>query len=217
MIAADFIRTTANSFPGSSTAIFLAATKPTRNFMSFDHKLQSRTTWILRAIGWTVALSIIFTVIYKVTFRKQAERKVNCLDQAASGEHSTSPLASVEKYSKCIVGNSATAPASMPARCRYAGVWSAYRGGTIYEVTLEADGKFVAEPGQNTPPGAATITGAWGVAGRTLIWVYDSGAVWPPDINLVSAESENAFSLAEVDGATTRYTLINRQASSQCR
>ena len=185
--------------------------------MSLDRKLQSRTTWILRTIGWTVALAIIFTVIYKVTFRKQTERTVNCLDQAASGERTSTPLASVEKYSNCVIGNSAPVPVSKPARCRYAGVWSASRGGAIYEVTLGADGNFVAEPGQNTPPGATTITGAWGVAGRTLIWVYDSGAVWPPDINLVSAESENAFSLAEVDGATTRYTLINRQASSQCR
>lgn len=185
--------------------------------MPLDHKLQTRTTWLLRTIGWLIALSIIFTIIYKVAFRKQVERTVNCLDQAAAGERTTTPLTSVEKYSKCVVGKAEPKTTPIPARCRYAGVWSASRGGAVYEVTLEADGNFVAEPGQNTPPGATTITGAWGVAGRTLVWVYDGGAVWPPDINPVSAASDDAFSLTEVDGATTRYTLIKRLVSTECK
>jgi hypothetical protein len=162
-------------------------------------------------------LLIIFAFIYKVTFRKQVERTVNCLDQAASQERASSPLAAVEKYTGCIAGNAVASSSSPPARCRYAGVWSAARGAVVYQVTLDADGKFVAEPGQNSAPNAAEVSGAWGVAGRALVWVYDSGPVWPPDINPISAESDSAFTLAEVNGTTTRYTRIQRDASAACR
>ena len=187
--------------------------------MSRNHELQSRTTWTLRLIGWAIALSIIFVLMYKVAFKKQLENTVNCLDQASSGELTRSPLASVEKYSACMVGKApvVVGTASLPARCRYAGIWAAARAGMVYDVTLEPDGSFVAEPGQNTPPNAATITGAWGVAGRTLVWVYDNGPVWPPDINPILNESDNAFMLKEVDGATTSYSLVQKSKASLCR
>ena len=87
----------------------------------------------------------------------------------------------------------------------------------VYQVTLDVDGKFVAEPIQNVPANAEDITGAWNVAGRSLVWAYDNGAVWPPDINPIAVESDGAFTLAELDGATTRYTLIQRQASIACK
>lgn len=86
----------------------------------------------------------------------------------------------------------------------------------VYQVTMEADGRFIAEPVQNTPPNAVAITGAWNVAGKALVWAYDSGAVWPPDVNPFSAETDNAFTLAEVNGAMTHYALIERQASALC-
>ena len=185
--------------------------------MPLNHKFQSPTTWILRAIGWSVALLIIFAIMYKVMFGKQVERTVNCLEQTASGERASSPLTSVDKYAACIAGKTVAASALPPARCRYAGVWSSARGGMVYQVTLDVDGKFVAEPIQNAPANAEDISGAWNVAGRSLVWAYDSGAVWPPDINPIAAESDGAFTLAELDGATTRYTLIRRQASIACK
>ena len=103
-----------------------------------------------------------------------------------------------------------------PARCRYAGVWSAARNSVVYIVTLEADGRFIAEPGENTPANARPISGAWSAAGNALAWVYDSGAVWPPDINPISAESADAFTLREVNGNVTRYTLIERYRPAIC-
>ncbi|MEO8384264.1 MAG: hypothetical protein ABI583_03400 [Betaproteobacteria bacterium] len=187
--------------------------------MTLNRKLQSRTTWTLRLIGWAIALSIIFVLLYKATFKKQMEKAGNCLDQASSGERTRSPLASVEQYSACVVRKSPAVvdATAQPARCRYAGTWAAARAGQVYDVTLEPDGSFVAEPGQNTPPNASTFTGAWGVAGKTLVWVYDSGPVWPPDINPILNESDKAFTLKEVDGATTSYTLVQRSKASLCR
>lgn len=185
--------------------------------MRLNHELQSRTTWTLRAVGWTVALLIIFGLMYKVMFKKRVESAANCLDQVASAEKTATPLASVEKYATCIAGKSPAEPASLPARCKYAGKWTSSRGNMVYKVTLEADGRFVAEGLENAPADAPEITGAWTVAARSLVWAYDSGAVWPPDINPIIAESPDSFTLLEVDGAKTRYALKQRQTAGICR
>ena len=179
-----------------------------------------RPNWTLLTITWIVALLILVTLAYKLMFQKQVVRTADCLDQAASAQRATSPLAAVEKYAACVAwisgGASASTAATRPARCRYAGVWAAARGDVVYQVTLEADGKFIGEPGQNAPADAQEVTGTWAVAGNALVWAYDSGAVWPPDINPISAESDKAFTLREVNGSTTRYTLIERRAAETC-
>lgn len=185
--------------------------------MRLNRELQSRTTWTLRVVGWTVALLIIFGLMYKVMFNKRVESAANCLEQTASAERTATPLASVEKYATCIAGKSPAESASTPARCKYAGEWTSTRGDMVYKVTLEADGKFVAEGLENASADAPEITGAWTVAGRSLVWAYDSGAVWPPDINPIVAESADSFTLLEVDGARTRYALKQRHTSGICR
>lgn len=188
--------------------------------MSLTDPVSAQSSGTLRAILWVVASAIIFSLLYKVAVRKQVEHKANCLDSASSAQRTMSPVAAVEKYAACIgpstAGAGRTANDKRPARCRYVGVWAAARGNVIYNVTLGADGRFVAEPGDNAPPGAASITGAWSVAGPALAWVYDSGPVWPPDVNPISAESTAGFTLSEVNGSTTRYTLIERHAPAIC-
>jgi hypothetical protein len=172
-----------------------------------------------------VAIAIVFALAYKVLFQKQVVRTAACLDRVSSAQPAMSALASVEKYAACIAGQAGSAtPSSASAlspRCRYAGVWTATRGKMVYQVTLEADGKFVAEPAENAPVNAPNITGAWSVAGHSMVWAYDSGAVWPPDINPISAdsasgESASTFTLTEVNGSTTHYGLIERLQSAAC-
>jgi hypothetical protein len=185
--------------------------------MALTEHTSPESSWTLRAIGWSVALLIIFTLLYKMMFKKQAVSVQGCLDQAASSNRPRTPAASVEKYAACVAPQSVTsAAAALSPRCKYAGVWSATRGQMIYQVTMEAEGRFIAEPAQNTPTGAMAISGAWNVAGKALVWAYDTGAVWPPDVNPLSAESDTAFTLEEVNGATTRYALIERKASAFC-
>ena len=194
--------------------------------MSLTNPLSDNSNWLLRSILWGVALLIVFMMIYKVAFRKQVEKKVNCLDQAASTQRVSSPLSAVDKYATCIgfsaggkAAQSAQASDTRPARCRYIGVWAASRGNVVYNVTLGVDGHFFAEPGSNTLPNAATITGAWSAAsaeGNVLAWVYDNGPVWPPDINPVSSETADAFTLSEVNGSSTQYNLIARQIPTIC-
>ena len=188
--------------------------------------MEDSSKWLLRGVLWLVALGIIFTIGYKVMAGKVVERKVACLDQAASAERASSPLAAVDKYAACVGAKiekkpaatavTATSTDTRPARCRYVGVWAATRGNMVYQVTLEADGKFVGEPAHNAGANAQTITGAWSVAGKSLAWVYDSGAVWPPDVNPVSAETNDEFTLTEVNGSTTNYSLIERFTPAIC-
>jgi hypothetical protein len=184
---------------------------------------------MLRTILWVVALFIIFSLLYKVAFCKQVEQRVNCLERSASAESASTPIAAVNKYSACIERNAGrndmakAGPTSAgsksdtkPLRCKYVGTWAATRGTVTYNVTLEADGRFVAGPGENAPPSPVSITCAWSVAGNALAWAYHSGPVWPPDINPLSDESSDAFTLREVNGSTTRYTLIEKQTAAIC-
>ena len=206
--------------------------------MSLTEHTSSRSTWTLRIIGWAIALMIILPLAYKTMFRQQAAKKAECLEQAASTGRAVSASTAVNKFAACELGqapvsgksdsaaplsgtstNTAAAASADPlvaARCRYAGVWSATRGQMVYMVTLEADGRFIAEPSQNTPAGATTITGAWSVAGNKMAWAYDNGPVWPPDINPITAAGDREFTLIEVNGSSTRYELVDR-LTGMCR
>ena len=184
--------------------------------MSLNRPLQGSTTFVVRLIGWSVALGIIFLLMYKTMFKEQLQRSASCGEEAEAAMAAGSPLVAVDKYAACVNRKSAAKASSTPARCKYAGVWSASRGNVIHRVTLDVNGKFIAEPGANARAGAEEITGAWGIAGRALVWSYDNGAVWPPDVNPISAATDSGFTLAEVDGATTRYTLISRSMVTAC-
>ena len=51
--------------------------------MGITEHVSTASRSVIRVIGWSVALLVIFTLMYKVMFRKQVELKVNCLDKAA--------------------------------------------------------------------------------------------------------------------------------------
>ncbi len=186
--------------------------------------MQNSSKWLLRGTLWLAALFIIFSLGHKVMGKKVVERKIACLDQASSAGRATNPLEAANKYAACMglpVDNKpadtvASSNGTRPARCRYLGRWAATRGNVVYRVTLEADSTFVAEPAQNAGADAQTITGAWSVAGKSIAWVYDSGAVWPPDVNPVSNETSDEFTLSEVNGSSTRFTLIEAFTPAVC-
>ena len=189
--------------------------------------MQNSSKWLLRGMLWLVALMIIFSLGHKIMGKKVVDRKIACLDQASTAERATTPIAAVNKYAACMglpvdntpaatVASGNTSNDTRPARCRYLGKWAATRGNMVYHVTLEVDGKFIAVPARNAGDNAETITGAWSVAGKSIAWVYDSGAVWPPDVNPVSNETNDEFTLSEVNGSSTRYSLIEPYTPAIC-
>jgi hypothetical protein len=196
--------------------------------IKFGSIMQTSSSWAFRGILWVVALGIVFSLAYKVMGGKRDLKKLDCLDQAASANRASSPIAAVDKYAACMglqanagaaagaAGKANTTADSRPSRCRFVGSWISSRGEVQYRVTMQVDGRFVGEPYRNAPADPASITGAWSVAGNSLAWVYDSGPVWPPDINRILSEDDDGFRLAEVNGSTTLFTAIERYSPAVC-
>lgn len=105
--------------------------------------------------------------------------------------------------------------------CALVGVWAASRRDSVYQVTLQDDGRFHAEPLARGAFSGGTIHGDWSVdtvdAGPRITWRYDGGApVGPPDVNPVRDLAATGFTLVEVNGETTRYNLIRRTPGARC-
>jgi hypothetical protein len=171
--------------------------------------------WFLRGLGWGAFAIVVYLAFRNVRPDPDALATGDCLDRASHQDKYQTRLEAVEGYARCIARLQKT-PVTGNPRCAYAGVWSSQRNDVEYFITLNADGSFVAEPGRNTRPGEQSITGAWTVANQRMVWAYDSGPVWPPDINPIFDEKEQTFKLREVDGATTRFLRISREGVTAC-
>jgi hypothetical protein len=104
------------------------------------------------------------------------------------------------------------------APCDRVGIWKSARERSVYRVTLNDDNRFTAESVSEFSPREFTgpISGYWGEAGTRMVWLYDEGVVWPPDINRLEAESQDRFALIEVNGERTEFTLERKLESKRC-
>jgi len=100
--------------------------------------------------------------------------------------------------------------------CEYVGIWAATRGDEHYRVVLDEDGSFHADAYRDTARPRTAMSGSWGIAGKQIVWMYDTGLVWPPDVNTITPLGKDAFELKEVDGSTTRYDLLDRTPFERC-
>jgi hypothetical protein len=101
---------------------------------------------------------------------------------------------------------------SLPnAPCSFVGAWNSSRAQSDYKIYLYENGEFTAEPRGNRP-GLDTISGAWGVHEKQMVWFYNQGTVWPPDINAIKSAEPNSFALLEVDGTLTTLTRAEADA-----
>ncbi|GAA5175654.1 hypothetical protein GCM10025771_08390 [Niveibacterium umoris] len=100
--------------------------------------------------------------------------------------------------------------------CEYVGIWAATRSEQHYRMVLDEDGSFRGQAYSDTRQVTSGMTGSWGVAGQRIVWMYDTGLTWPPDINTIRPIGKNAFELDEVDGSTTRYDLLDRSPFERC-
>ncbi len=196
--------------------------------MKLDDPLPAAVGWITRGGVWGVGGAIMVAIVVGYGRFKLADHIATCLEQP-SLKHDASVLVATQEFVSCVdarsgplerflLGPSKRAIAALPnTPCAYLGTWSATRDAATYKVTLTDDSKFVATPDSNTPPGAETISGAWGIDGGRMIWLYDEGHFWPPDINPITNASADAFTLTEANGATTRYVRIDGKDSTACR
>jgi hypothetical protein len=187
-------------------------------------KLKDPLPWqvglITRIVGWGFGGLLIVVVASGYGRFKLGTHLEDCLGQPRNEGGPTAALLAAQSVAACLdrasgwekifVFRARKILESLPnAPCRYVGVWTANRGDVSYTVTLGSDSSFRAEPGKNAPPGAETVTGSWGVSGKRMVWLYDNGLMWPPDVNPIDEESGDAFTLEEMNGTQTRYTKLS--------
>lgn len=102
--------------------------------------------------------------------------------------------------------------------CRYIGVWESPRDGVTYQYQLNADGTFSArgKSGARPNPQPEYFTGVWSAVRGRLVWLYDAGRIFPPDINPITDLSDSRFQLKELDGSLTQFTLKQRISAPGC-
>ena len=179
--------------------------------------------WAIRGFGWLIALGVMAVFVHRYGVSKVNTATVQCLEQPRGGR---TALAVSQELLECIWAKSGALEKwllkdrralmnGLPyPPCRYIGVWRATRPFAIYNITLRDDSTFVAEPIQ--PRNADTITGSWGFNKDRLLWFYDNGRIWPPDINPVRHQDDKIFLLTEPDGSTTTYMLLEKFESTAC-
>ncbi len=86
----------------------------------------------------------------------------------------------------------------------------------LYRVILRPDGGFIASPIVTTDITHATSSGQWGVRDGSMIWFYDEGLTWPPDINRIVPKDADHFALIERNGTLTRYERARDPRSPGC-
>ena len=185
---------------------------------------------LARVIGWTVGAIIIAALLYSYGGFRASQTAERCVEMPARPEWGRPlALAAARQALLCMERNSGAERVldraardiirALPSTpCRYVGTWAAFRPGTLYEITLRDDSSFTANPALDSgaASGGTPLTGAWGVVGDRMVWLYDGRRTWPPDINPIRDTTELGFTLVEVNGSTTRFVLVKRPPEPVC-
>ncbi len=195
--------------------------------MKLNDPLPATVGWITRLIVWSIGAVIIYAIVVGYSFFKLTTDTTDCMEQrppqpGTGVANSQQLLACIDQKAGPIERFLMRSPkriiAALPnTPCQYLGMWDATRGAMVYRVDLTDNSQFVATPERNAPPAAQIVTGSWGVVGKNMVWLYDEGHVWPPDVNPIGDASVDAFTLTEENGSTTRYTRVASTHSQSCR
>lgn len=190
--------------------------------------------WILRVIGWSVGIALIFPLYRAGSAFKSIEVMQQCMDQTqdkpgARGEHSNG-LFQTQRLSLCMFLNSnylesrrlepalRDVMALGPPACEHVGIWKSARRRSVYRITLRDDNTFSGEPVSDVGAmrDSGDASGYWGENENRMVWIYDTGLVWPPDINRIESQSPDKFTLIEVNGERSEFTRERKLESARC-
>lgn len=186
--------------------------------------------WTLRALGWTVGIVLMIPLYRAGTAFQSVEVAEQCLGDASfKGEHQGS-LFQAQRFSLCMFLKSnylqsrrlepalRDVMALRPPSCSRVGIWKSARRRSVYRVTMKDDNTFSSEPVADYGPTRESggSTGYWGENDGRMVWIYDDGLFWPPDINRIEAESLDKFTLIEVNGERTEFTRERKLESARC-
>lgn len=180
---------------------------------------------LLRLLGWGTVALIMAAFFHTCSSHRAAQQTQQCLDMPTRAEWGRPrALAAAQQVLACLDRTGPVAVFDRAERdavralpsvpCRYVGTWAAFRPGTLWEIELRDDSSFSASA---TLDGGKRLGGAWGVAGESMVWLYDNRAAWPPDVNPIREQTELGFTLVEANGSTTRFVLVRRPPAPVCK
>ena len=185
--------------------------------------------WTLRVLVWGVAALMIFPLYRTGVAYTSIALAQNCMASTGLKGHLDDSLYFAQRFSLCMFLGSSylesrrQEPAlrdvmAMEAPpCEFVGIWKSARRKSVYRLTLKDDGRFTGEEMVDYgPTGGSEIGGFWGEHAGRMVWIHNDGAIWPPDINPIEARSEDKFTLVEVNGERTEFTLERRLDSERC-
>lgn len=192
-----------------------------------------QTPWgvrlFLRLMIFGLITAVIVVPLYRagVAFRT-VEFAEQCSSEAELRGMPNNDLAYAQRFSLCMflkggfieawLGEPALLHVmSLPsAACARVGVWQSTRKQTVYTVTLHDDSSFIAEPVVDLRPSAGPVSGYWGENQGVMIWIYDNGLMWPPDINRIENQTPGRFTLVEANGERTEFSQKETLDSQRC-
>jgi hypothetical protein len=191
------------------------------NNMKLTDPLPRKVTVVTRTLGYLLSVVLIGGAWYGAGQVTLAGKYVECFE--SNGSARVGPVTAMER-AKALVGcvDERAGPlqwlAFAPTRslfrklpsvpCEYVGTWRSVRNGSVYQVHLAADGEFRAMPADQRASGEV-FTGSWSVLDdEAMVWLYEQGRTWPPDINPMSHVEPGRFTLTELHGAETQFTKL---------
>jgi len=186
--------------------------------------------WTLRLILWGVGIAIMIPLYRTGTAFHTIDVAQQCLGEANSRGTQPGSLFHAQRFSLCMFLKSSylesrrLEPALLDvmslgaAPCQYVGIWKSARSRSVYRVTMRDDSTFLSEPVTDFGPGrnGAGYSGYWGENEGRMVWLYDNGVAWPPDINRIESESPDKFTLIERNGERSEFVRERALESSQC-
>lgn len=183
--------------------------------------------WTVRLIVWGVGLAIMVPA-YRLGSTFGMIPVVQECARAQSGK--TNGLFEAQEFCLCMFLKSnylesrrqepllRDVMALREPSCDRVGIWKSARERSVYRVTLYDNNRFHAEPMSDFAPTAFSgeASGFWGETRGKLVWIYDEGVTWPPDINRIVEESTDRFTVIEVNGERTEFTRERKAETGRC-
>lgn len=196
--------------------------------MDFNHNLPSPVSWLTRGIAYAFALFVIIGLGVTAGRWRLADNTRLCVEESGkTGSSKKSALANAQALGACIesrnglLENALTRPTrrmlkALPhAPCKFVGRWKSSKTATGYEISLHGNGDFAARPwsSRDYPESSA---GSWGVYENHLVWFYNEGTVWPPDVNRMVVTGPDSFTLTEMNGSKTDFLRFDALPPGGC-
>lgn len=196
--------------------------------MALGGDLPSPVRFLTRLLGWGLGLLMMILIVTRIAGGGLAGHVVACSEGAPGVARAADALAATQAFAACLERRSgffermALAPTlkmlrALPhAPCRFVGRWKSSKTAAGYEIALNGDGSFGARP-WGARDGGETARGAWGVHDGRMVWLYDEGVQWPPDVNRIEIRGEHAFTLTEANGSKTDFLRFDALPPGACR